>query len=149
MQSTRLAAPVLTRRPHAGGTRRALIALQGVMALNAFGGAWYAIAGAPNVPTEWLAGTPFDDYVVPGVILGVAVGGSQLAAAVALRVRHRRANELSLAAALVLLAWIATQLAMIGYVSPLQPIVLAWALGTGLLSLGLRSDREARSAACP
>lgn len=33
---------------------RALIAMEGLMALNAFGGAWYAIAGAPDVPTEWL-----------------------------------------------------------------------------------------------
>lgn len=117
--------------------RRSLIAMEGIMAINAFGGAWYAIGGAPDVPTEWLTGTPFRDYVVPGIILGAVVGGSQVAAAVTLRLRHPRAREVSLGAAVVLLTWIVTQLAMIGYVSVLQPIVLAWALVTGALALGL------------
>ena len=123
--------PPLARRPRA---RHVLIAMDGVMALNAFGGAWYAIAGAPSVPTEWLAGTPFRDYVVPGLILAAVVGGSQVAAAVTLRLRHRWARAVSLGAALVLLTWIVTQLAMIGYVSVLQPIVLAWAVVTAVLS---------------
>jgi hypothetical protein len=34
--------------------RPALIALDAVLAVNAFGGAWYAVDGAPGVPTEWL-----------------------------------------------------------------------------------------------
>ena len=29
--------------------RRALIAMEGTIAINAFGGAWYAVAGAPDV----------------------------------------------------------------------------------------------------
>lgn len=129
-------APALGRPPRA---RRVLIAMEAVMAVSAFGGAWYAIGGAPDVPTEWLRGTPFDDYVVPGVILGAVVGGSQVAAAVTARWRRRHARAASLGAAVVLLTWIVTQLAMIGYVSPLQPIVLAWALVTGVLAL--RSER--------
>ena len=105
------------------------------MAVNAFGGAWYAISGAPDVPTQWLSGTPFHDYVMPGVILAAVVGGSQVAAAVAAWRRHRHAKAFSLGAALILLGWIVTQLAMIGYVAILQPIVLAWALATGALAL--------------
>lgn len=143
MQFARAAgSPVLLNHPRPRA-RRVLIAMEGVMALNAFGGAWYAVAGAPDVPTQWLAGTPFRDYVVPGVILGVVVGGSQGAAAVALRLRHRRARQISLGAALVLLTWIVTQLAMIGYVSMLQPIVLAWALVTAAVAqrLGPAGDR--------
>jgi hypothetical protein len=140
MQVARTArSPSLTTRPRA---RRALIAMNGVMALNAFGGAWYALGGAPNVPTEWLAGTPFSDYVVPGLILGGVVGAGQLVAAVALRLRHPRAREVSLAASLVLLGWIVTQLAMIGYVSVLQPIVLTWALVAGALAQGLAPDER-------
>ena len=30
--------------------RRALMAMEGTIAINAFGGAWYAVAGAPDVP---------------------------------------------------------------------------------------------------
>ena len=54
------------------------------MGLNAVAGAWYAIGGAPDVPIEWLEGTPFDDYVIPGLVLGGVVGGTQLGAAFAL-----------------------------------------------------------------
>ena len=116
-----------------------LIALDGVMAVNAVAGAWYAVRGAPGVPTEWLDGTPFDDYVIPGLILGGVVGGTQAAAGVALLRRHPRRKALSRAASGVLLAWIVSQLAMVGYVSPLQPIVLVWALAT----LGLAELSEA------
>lgn len=138
MQSARsVRFPVLTTRPRA---RRALIAMHGVMAINAFAGAWYALGGAPDVPTAWLEGTPFGSYVVPGLILGGVVGGGQVAAAFALRRRHPRAREVSLGASLVLLAWIVTQLAIIGYVSPLQPIVLAWALVSLALARGLAAD---------
>jgi hypothetical protein len=110
------------------------MALHGVMGANALAGAWYAVSGAPGVPTEWLEGTPFDDYLVPGAILGTLVAGTQLAAGVALARRRPRAEQLSQAAGGVLLAWIVAQLGMIGYVSPLQPIVLGWALGALALS---------------
>ena len=33
-------------------------------------------------PVEWLTGTPFSSYLIPGLILSVAVGGSAAAAAV-------------------------------------------------------------------
>ena len=114
--------------------RRTLAGLNALMAANACAGSWYAVRGAPNVPQEWLERTPFSDYRAPGVILGTIVGGSQAAAAVALAADHRTARPLATGASVVLLSWILTQLAMIGYRSPLQPAVLAWALGTSALS---------------
>lgn len=119
-----------------GGIGRSLIVLDGVTAINALAGAWYAFGGSPGVPTEWLDGKPFDDYVLPGLILGSVVAGTQAAAGIALVRRWPRAKVLSRVASGVLVAWIVTQLAMIGYVSPLQPIVLTWALTTlGLTEL--------------
>ena len=44
-----------------------LIGIDALIAVNAVGGAWYALAGAPNVPKEWLEGSPFRDYRVPGL----------------------------------------------------------------------------------
>ena len=109
--------------------RRPLLAgMNAVMAVNAFGGAWYALAGAPDVPRQWLRGTPFRTYAVPGAILGAVVGGSQVVAGVLLARGSCHGRTASLAASGILLAWITTQLAMIGYVSPLQPAVLAWAV---------------------
>jgi hypothetical protein len=129
--------PETSRRPP--GTREALIALDGAMGLNALAGAWYGLAGASAVPREWLAGTPFRTYRAPAAVLGVAVGGSQLAAAAALARRTPRAPARSAVAAVVLLGWIGAQVAAIGYRSPLQPAVVAWGAAALVLSLRLRS----------
>jgi hypothetical protein len=66
-----------------------------------------------------------------------AVGGSQLSAAVALWRGHPAAKRISHGAGAVLLTWILTQLAMIGYVSALQPTVLGWALAALALTTRL------------
>ena len=120
--------------------RRRLAGLAAFMGVNALGGAGYALAGAESVPLAWLDGTPFRDYTVPGIVLGTVVAGSQLASAVALWRGTRNAKAIAGAAAAILLGWIVTQLAMIGFVSFLQPFVLAWAVLT--LVLVSRLDGE-------
>ena len=50
--------------------------LLAVGALNALAGGYYGLTGALGVPTEWLEGSPFADYVVPSLILLVVVSGS-------------------------------------------------------------------------
>ena len=95
------------------------------------------MAGARGVPTEWLAGTPFSDYTVPSLILFVIVGGSFLVATVAVFGRARIARASASAAGAIVLVWIAVQVAIIGYVSWMQPataigglliLLLAWTL---------------------
>jgi hypothetical protein len=120
--------------------RTALMGLDAVMAANALGGAWYGLAGAPEVPRKWLAGTPFHSYRVPAVVLGAGVGGTQVAALAALARRDRRAKPVSTLAGGVLVGWIAAQVALIGYRSPLQPAVAAWGLGTLALSRRLAGE---------
>ena len=90
-------------------------------ALNAFGGGYYGMAGAEGVPTAWLEGSPFTDYVVPSAILFVVVGGSSLLAAIAVLARRRSGRMLALAAGVIVLGWLTVQLAIIGYVSWMQP----------------------------
>ena len=90
-------------------------------ALNAFGGGYYGLSGADGVPTAWLEGSPFNDYFIPSLILLIVVGGSLLIAAVAVVARLRLARETAVAAGLVVLGWLAVQLAIIGYVSWMQP----------------------------
>lgn len=53
----------------------------GTAGVAALAGAWYALGGAPDVPTEWLDGSPFADYRVPGLILGGDYAPASLAAA--------------------------------------------------------------------
>lgn len=102
-------------------------------ALNAFGGGYYGIAGAKGVPTQWLAGSPFTSYFVPSLILFVIVGGSLLAASVAVFAAWRWASRMTVAAALIVLGWITVQIAIIGFVSWLQPVTAI----TGVILLGL------------
>jgi hypothetical protein len=45
-------------------------------ALNAFAGGYYGMSGAEDVPKEWLEGSPFDNYFIPGFVLFIVVGGS-------------------------------------------------------------------------
>ena len=90
-------------------------------AVNAFGGGYYGLSGAKGVPTEWLNGSPFPDYFVPSLILLVVVGGSFIVAAMAVFTGLRIARLAALAAGIVVLGWLAVQLAIIGYVSWMQP----------------------------
>ena len=122
--------------PSAIPTRRVLICVESLVALNAYGGAWWGLAGAKDVPPEFLEGTPFDSYVVPSLFLLVGVGGGMTVAAVTLLLRQRHAAELSVAAGLVLILWITAQVALIvpnGGFSWLQPTMFA----AGLLVTGL------------
>lgn len=80
------------------GVRRLLLALEVFIALNAIGGSIYGLFGAEDLPPEWLAGTPFESYVIPSLILLAAVGGGMTVAAGSLLIGQRRAAEVSIAA---------------------------------------------------
>ena len=107
------------------------------VALNAFFGGYYGMAGAKGVPTEWLAGSPFHDYFIPSLILFVVVGGSFLIATIAVFARLRIARLAAFSAGVIVFGWLAIQIAIIGYVSWMQPataiaglfvLTLAWLL---------------------
>lgn len=92
-----------------------------IVALNAFGGGYYGISGAPNVPVEWLDGSPFQTYLIPSLILFFVVGGSCLTAAILVFRRHASARRAALAAGIVIIGWLTVQVTIIGYVSWMQP----------------------------
>jgi len=104
-------------------------------AANAVAGGYYGLAGAEGVPVEWLRGSPFSDYTVPSLILLVVVGGSFSIAAIAVFRRSYRARSTAFAAAVVVLGWIGVQVAIIGYVSWMQPATIV----AGILVLFLAS----------
>jgi len=94
-----------------------------LLSLNAFAGGWYGMAGAKNIPIEWLAGSPFHSYFIPALFLFSMVGGSCMAACIAVFRNHSWAPRLAKGASLLLLAWISVQVVIIGYVSWMQPAV--------------------------
>lgn len=115
--------------------------------LHLFMGFWcvlgmlYAVGGADGVPREWLDGGPFGNYVVPGLILGVVVGGAHLVAAGALLRSSSHSDEIAGIAALILLIWIAEETMFVGLVSVLQPVVLVYAVLLFYLALRVEPRR--------
>jgi len=100
---------------------RTLTALVVFGALSALIGAVLAIAAnGAGVPLEHLKHSPFSSYLIPGLILGVVVGGTQLAAAIALLTKRRIALLLSAIAGFGMLIWIFVELAMMQQFSWLQ-----------------------------
>jgi hypothetical protein len=130
---------------------RLLAALTLFGALSAAAGAVLAIAAnGAGVPLEYLANSPFPSYAVPGVILGVVVGGTQLAAAIALLRKQRSALLLSAIAGFGMLIWIFVELAIIRQYSWLQAgyfalgameLILVLAL-LGIVSVGTRAGSQ-------
>jgi hypothetical protein len=79
-----------------------------------------------------LSATGFSDYLVPGVLLVVLVGGGTLIAAVAVGLRTRNSAEIVLASGALLLLFEGVEQALIGF-SPQQSLIVL--LGLVLIAL--------------
>lgn len=66
-------------------------------------------------------GSPFSDYFIPSLILFAVVGGSFLAATVLVLAGRPHDRIAAGAAGVIVLVWLAAQVAIIGYVSWMQP----------------------------
>lgn len=127
--------------------RIVIIVLQLVVMLNAFGGGYYGLTGAEGVDPAWLEGSPFSSYLIPSLFLLVVIGGGFALASLAWIVRNPRAPLLSLAMGVVLIAWIVVQVAIIGYVSWMQPASFLAGVAIAALALPfLRRERALRAA---
>ena len=82
---------------------------------------------------EWLEGTPFSNFLIPGLILMIVNGFGSLAGSVASLRGWRRAGEVGLALGIFLALWIILQVYWIGLGSWLQPTYFV----IGLLECGL------------
>ena len=85
---------------------------------------------------RWLEGTPFLDFTLPGVILGLVVGGSALLATVA-SLRTARAWALASVFAGVMMWWIIGEMVIlnVGGFTWLWPLYFAVGLSMVLLAL--------------
>jgi hypothetical protein len=127
-------------------TKIALILIQLLVMLNAFGGGLYGLAGAKDIPMFWLDGSPFHSFFIPSLFLFVVIGGGMLVATIVWLRKSRLAPWVSLSMGALLMLWIVVQVAIIGYVSALQPIsFVAGAAIAALACVLLRAERrEAR-----
>ena len=92
-------------------------------AISAVAGGYAVATGWIAFPAEWLAGNPIvSSYFVPGLILGLVVGGSSLAAFVATLVSRPAGAGFAFAAGLVNMGWIAGEILITGELAWLQAV---------------------------
>lgn len=117
------------------GTVWALMALLGIQALGAIAGGVGLVQDPVNnigMPLSMLEGSPFDDYLAPGLILLLVVGLPPLAAVYGLARRQEWGWWLAIVAGAGLVIWIVTEVALLGY---LPGAGIGLQIGMGLLGV--------------
>lgn len=93
-----------------------------------------------KIPLEWLEGSPFNSYLIPGVILFVVLGIYPLFTLYGVRRRLGWAWLASVSVGAGLLIWIAVEILVIGY-QPNPPLQLIYGiLGVLILAFALISS---------
>lgn len=88
-----------------------------------------------GLPAEWLAGSPFDGYAIPGAVLLTLLGIVPSAVAIGVWMRRSWSWAASLLVAVALLIWLAVEVAVIGYHAQ-PPLQLIYGV-VGALILGV------------
>ncbi len=126
------------RRGRLSTTARLAVALEVVLGLGALvGGGQFVLAPDGHLigmSTRSLAGSPFHDFLVPGLILFLALGAAPLVAAAAALGRRTIAPLLTLAVGVVLVGWIAVEMVILG---GFQTLLWAFYLVLGCLIAGV------------
>lgn len=121
----------------------ALIVVTAISGLAAIGGGLGVLFHGLGIPREELSGTPFDSFLIPGLLLTVVVGGSMATATTALLRRADEAGRVAIVAGAVMLGWIVVEALMIHDGRPLQVAVAVVSVATILLGLMLERDDHA------
>ena len=145
---------------------KAAVVLEILLSIGALGGGLVLIV-APRgeimpLPLSALAGSPFDTYFVPGLILFGVLGLGPLIAARLAWLRHPLAPTAAFVVGAGLLIWVAVEVAIIGYSNepPLQAIygilgvaivlvACRWLLAAGLPRLDRKPPRPSDPSASP
>jgi len=119
--------------------RRLLIGLELFLALGAFYGS-LSLLNDPtgrglHMPLDVLKGTPFDNYLVPAIILFGVNGMVPLVTVIATVMGFPWAKYGHIAVGALLTGWMVGQAALVGFSAPIQYVYLL--LGFVILALGL------------
>ncbi|MCE7980006.1 MAG: hypothetical protein DYG89_02340 [Caldilinea sp. CFX5] len=121
------------------GMRAVLFSADLFVALTAIGGGIALVAGleANRFPLAWLQGTPFTNYVIPGLILTVVVGGSAAIAAVLMLRSSASGARASRLAGLIMMGWIAGEVLILNQpVAPQGIEIFYFMVGLAMALLG-------------
>lgn len=130
------------------GIRIALVIIEAFIGLGAIGGGMAILTGAFDfdqwLPVVWLAGTPFSDYTIPGLLLLIVVGGGMLLAAATVFVQRTWAVLLQASMGLVMVGFEVFEVAIIDrYAQAVIPSTVVQQVlmsGLGLVIFGLASS---------
>src|ERR1700681_207343 len=120
---------------------KAAVVLEVFLSVGALGGGGALVLGSRGeiipLPLSALNGSPFETYLVPGLILFCALGLGPLAAAQLTWRRHPLAPIATLVVGVALLIWMAVEIAIVGGSTdpPLQPFYVL--LGAAITGVGL------------
>jgi len=123
--------------------------LQAFIGLGALGGGFMLVSdpsgSALELPISLLEGTPFPDFLIPGIFLLAVNGiGSMIGAGLSFT-RRRHAQEIAIVLGAILVAWIVIQVVIISSFHWLH--VLYFILGVFELGIGLYIRRRRLQAA--
>lgn len=122
--------------PHYGDRERLiLLALDAIAGVGAVVVGIGLIGGWIEMSTAYLDDTPFNSYLIPGLLLIFIVGGALLATSFLVASRSKIALHASLVSGFMLLGWISIEIMLIGMVTWLQPIMGATGVAIALIAV--------------
>ena len=123
--------------------------LQAFIGLGAFGGGLMLVidpsGSTLGVPMSFLEGSPFLDYLIPGVFLLAVNGVGSMVGAGLSFTRRRYAKDIAIVLGAILVAWIVVQVVIIRSIGWLH--ILYFILGVVELGIGLYIRRHRFNAA--
>ena len=129
----------VNRRVHTG-----LGSLQVLIGIGAIGGGFMLVkdptGNALGIPLSFLEGSPFTDYLIPGIFLLVVNGVGSLVGAGISFAGRRFAKEIAIVLGAVLIAWIVIQVIIISSIGWLHAIYFV--LGVVELGIGIYIRRQ-------
>ena len=139
-QSTAVRSIGAVQRPELHLAGRLCLAFLAFLALGALGGAAFLVSSPDGSAMQWtvamLAGSPFSDFFIPGLILGGLFGVGSLAVVAMGIARLSIAPFLAFAIGCGQMIWIVVELAIIGQLSFLHP--LCFGLGLVIAATSVR-----------
>jgi hypothetical protein len=117
--------------------RGGLVALLFFGAVSAIAGGIGLLGNGIEFPLDWLDGSPFSDFTIPGIILAAIVGGSQLCAAVAMLRRVEWSQSAAVIAGVVMMGWITSEVLIVGTHGGLMLALQLIYFVVGLMELAL------------
>jgi hypothetical protein len=102
------------------------LAVSAFMSIGALGGAYELLRDAEGfgMKEAWLNGSPFADYTLPALFLGVVIGGGMLGVAALTWLRNGLGPLAAVVLGETLIVWLTIETAVIGFRGSQQAVLL-------------------------